>query len=48
VDNAACAANAAKIGPDADGRRGGCDNVRVQIGGAPPVQVSVFQGADPP
>ena len=28
VDDAACAANAAKIGPDADGQPGGCDNVR--------------------
>jgi competence protein ComEC len=48
VDDAACAANAAKIGPDADRRPGGCDNVRVLLGGTPPVQVSVFQGADPP
>jgi hypothetical protein len=48
VDDAACAANAAKIGPDADGQPGGCDNIRVLVGGTPPVQVSVFQGADPP
>ena len=46
VEDAACAANAAKIGPDADGEPGGCDNIRVLIG--PPVQVSVFQGADTP
>ena len=26
---------------------GGCDNIRVLVGGTPPVQVSVFQGADP-
>ena len=45
VDDAACAANAAKIGPDADGQPGGCDNVRVLLGGTPPVQVSVFQGS---
>jgi hypothetical protein len=48
VDDAACGANAAKIGPDADGQPGGCDNIRVLLGGTPPVQVSVFQGADPP
>jgi hypothetical protein len=48
VDGGACAANAAKIGPDADGRAGGCDNIRLLIGGTPPVHVSVFQGADPP
>jgi hypothetical protein len=44
VDDAACGANTAKIGPDADGRAGGCDNVRLLIGGTPPVQVSVFHG----
>jgi beta-lactamase superfamily II metal-dependent hydrolase len=48
VDDAACGANAAKIGPDADGQPGGCDNVRLLIGGSLAVQVSVFQGADPP
>ena len=48
MDDAACGANAAKIGPDTDGRPGGCDNIRVVLGGSPPVQVSVFQGADPP
>jgi hypothetical protein len=47
VEDAACAANAAKIGPDADGRAGGCDNIRVLVGGTPPVQVSLFQGTDP-
>ena len=35
VDDAACAANAAKIGPDADGQPGGRDNIRVLIGGTP-------------
>jgi hypothetical protein len=48
VDDAACGANAAKIGPDADGQPGGCDNIRVLVGGTPPVQVSVVEGADPP
>jgi hypothetical protein len=48
LDDVACGANAAKIGADADGQPGGCDNVRVVLGGTPPVQVSVFQGADPP
>ncbi len=31
LDDAACAQNPAKIGPDADGRPGGCDNVQVEI-----------------
>jgi hypothetical protein len=43
-----CATNAAKIGPDADGRAGGCDSVRFVVGGTPLVQVSMFHGADPP
>jgi hypothetical protein len=46
VDDAACATNPAKIGPDADGRAGGCDNIRLLIGGTPAVQVSVFHGSD--
>jgi hypothetical protein len=37
----ACRQNAAKIGPDADGKPGGCDNIRVTItaGGAPTFQI---------
>lgn len=31
LDDAACAANPRKIGPDADGQAGGCDNVRVEL-----------------
>lgn len=31
-DDAACATTSHKIGPDADGEPGGCDNVHVQIG----------------
>jgi competence protein ComEC len=36
-DDAACATNAAKIGPDADAKPGGCDNVRIVLedGAAP-------------
>ena len=48
VADAACGTNAAKIGPDADGQPGGCDNVRLVIGGTPAVQVSMFHGVDPP
>lgn len=46
VADAACATNPAKIGPDADGQPGGCDNIRVEIGGSPAVQVSVWHGVD--
>ena len=31
MDDAACAANAAKIGPDADGQPGGCDNIHLLL-----------------
>jgi beta-lactamase superfamily II metal-dependent hydrolase len=31
VDDAACASDTAKIGPDSDGKPGGCSNVRVTI-----------------
>jgi hypothetical protein len=44
--DAACATNPAKIGPDADGRPGGCDNVRLVISDPAPLQVSVFRAAD--
>jgi hypothetical protein len=43
-DDAACALNPAKIGPDNDGRRGGCDNIRVVISDASPLQVSIWHG----
>jgi len=46
VADATCEANPAKIGPDNDGRAGGCHNVRVVIGGTPAVQASVFQAVD--
>jgi competence protein ComEC len=48
TNDAGCAMNPAKIGPDADGRAGGCQNIRAVFGGTPPVQVSVFELADPP
>jgi beta-lactamase superfamily II metal-dependent hydrolase len=48
VDDRACAMNPTKIGPDADGAPGGCDNVRVTIGGQPAVRVSMSHGADLP
>jgi competence protein ComEC len=47
VNDAACAANTAKIGPDADGKPGGCDNVRILLSGANPPQVAAFHTAEP-
>jgi hypothetical protein len=46
TNDAACESNPSKIGPDNDGHAGGCDNIRLVIGGTPAVQTSVFHGAD--
>jgi len=46
ANDQACAMNPAKIGPDTDGRAGGCDNIRVVIPPTGPVQVSVWHGSD--
>jgi competence protein ComEC len=45
-DDQACAQNPAKIGPDSDGRAGGCDNIRIVISDSSPLQVSVWRGSD--
>jgi competence protein ComEC len=44
--DAACAIRAAKIGPDGDGKPGGCDAIQLTVGGTPSIQVSVFQESD--
>jgi competence protein ComEC len=46
LDDQACARNPAKIGPDSDGRAGGCDNIRVVISDSSPLRVSVWRGSD--
>jgi competence protein ComEC len=46
ANDQACAMNPAKIGPDADGRAGGCDNIRVVMSDSSPIQVSVWHGSD--
>jgi beta-lactamase superfamily II metal-dependent hydrolase len=48
VDDARCATNGAKIGPDGDGRPGGCDHVRVAISPADGADTSYWRGADAP
>ena len=45
-DDAACAMNVAKIGPDADGQPGGCDNIRLVISDSAPLQVTVLHQSD--
>ena len=42
----ACKTNATKIGPDSDGRAGGCDNIRIVIGGIPSIQAAPFHVSD--
>jgi beta-lactamase superfamily II metal-dependent hydrolase len=46
VNDSACATNTAKIGPDADGKAGGCDNIRVTLSDTTPLQVAVWNGHD--
>jgi beta-lactamase superfamily II metal-dependent hydrolase len=46
TDDLACKTNPAKIGPDADGRAGGCDNIRVVISPDMPLDVSVWHAVD--
>jgi beta-lactamase superfamily II metal-dependent hydrolase len=46
ADDAACAVATAKIGRDADGRPGGCDNVRVTLRPGEQPLVAYFHGHD--
>jgi competence protein ComEC len=46
IDDAACGTATAKIGADADGRAGGCTNVRLQIGPGNVVVGTVWSAAD--
>lgn len=46
LDDAECRQNPAKIGPDADGKAGGCDNVRVTIDGSGTVNAEYWRGSD--
>ncbi len=46
VDDAACASSKAKIGRDADGRPGGCDNVRVTFRKGEAPRAEYFRGHD--
>jgi competence protein ComEC len=46
VDENACKVNPAKIGPDADGEAGGCDNIRIVISDGGPLSVSDWHRVD--
>jgi hypothetical protein len=46
IYDAGCAANPAKIGPDNDGKAGGCDNVRIVIDRAGRISGSYNRAAD--
>lgn len=46
LDQAACATNPKKVGPDNDGQAGGCDNVRITIKGTM-IQPEYFRGSEP-
>jgi competence protein ComEC len=47
-NDGACALNPTKIGPDADGRPGGCDSIRIVVPVAGVAQVEVWRGAETP
>jgi competence protein ComEC len=46
MDDAACATNPKKVGPDNDGKPGGCDNGRITIQGTM-IQPEYFRGSEP-
>ncbi len=46
LNDATCGSNTAKIGPDADGKAGGCDNVRAVISWSGDLQIDYWRGAD--
>jgi beta-lactamase superfamily II metal-dependent hydrolase len=46
LNDPACKLNTAKIGPDADGEAGGCDNVRLSIAVSGDLQVDYWRGSD--
>ncbi len=43
IDDAACGANPEKIGQDANGQSGGCDNVLITIAGATATATAAYQ-----
>ena len=46
VNDSACTLNPAKIGPDADGKPGGCDNVQITIFDTDQIQVAMRHDHD--
>jgi len=46
VNDATCGTNPAKIGPDNDGKPGGCDNIRITIDAAGAIAVAYDRRAD--
>jgi hypothetical protein len=46
LNDATCGQNPSKIGPDQDGKAGGCDNVQVVIAGQAAPQVTYWRAAD--
>jgi len=46
LDDEACRVNPEKIGPDADDKAGGCDNIRITIPATGSPQVEFWRGAE--
>ena len=45
TDDVVCALNPSKVGPKADGKPGGCDNIQFVISDTNPLRVSVWHGS---
>ena len=48
LNDSTCGTAADKVGPDADGRPGGCDNVRVRIDPTGQLRAAYWNGSVPP
>jgi beta-lactamase superfamily II metal-dependent hydrolase len=46
IDDDQCAQSAEKIGPDADGKAGGCDNIVITLPATGPITGAIHQGSD--
>ena len=47
VEDDQCAQSAGKIGPDADGKAGGCDNIVITLPATGPITGAIHEGSDP-
>jgi hypothetical protein len=46
IEDDQCAQSSDKIGPDADGKAGGCDNIVITLPASGPITGAIQQGSD--